>query len=193
MCCVRLLDDTVGARFERFDLAAYERFLAVKPRARQRFREPGPGSSRSVVVIEHLGFPVLVLAGHRPTPVSRSDRGWWRRVGPAGAVLGPERARQLEETVKLWKDNRIDGEWELSEQEVADRFLASRWAQESWAQGWPLDRALRAFLTAGPEDEGLASVWDEGEGGTTDYDRVFDLVLAQPAAERLFPTREAGQ
>ncbi len=70
--------------------------------------------------------------------------------------------------MRLWRDNSIDGEWDLPEEEIARRFLASDWADVAW----PLDRALRAFMTDKGKG-GLSSVWEDGAA----YDRVFDIVL----------------
>jgi len=68
--------------------------------------------------------------------------------------------------MRLWRDNSIDGEWELPEDEIARQFLASGWAEITW----PLDRALRAFMT---DKAGLSSVWED----IAAYDRVFDIVM----------------
>jgi hypothetical protein len=74
--------------------------------------------------------------------------------------------------VKLWKDNRLDGAYELAEQEIADRFLASQFGNPDECP-WPLDRALRAFITE-HEPDGLSSVFENDDPG---YDRVVHLVL----------------
>lgn len=81
--------------------------------------------------------------------------------------------------MKLWKDNRIDQEWELVEEEIADRFLASKWADaEAWP--WPLDRRLRAFMTE--KDDGLSSVWTDEAA----YERVVGIIL--DTADRRSPS-----
>lgn len=44
--------------------------------------------------------------------------------------------------IKLWRDNRIDGEWEISLDDLAAQFAGSRWA----GYEWPLERSVRAPL-----------------------------------------------
>lgn len=70
--------------------------------------------------------------------------------------------------MKLWKDNRRDQEWELSADEIAERFWKSKIARELLEYGMQLDRALRGFIAGD-----LSSVWDESE-----YDEVFQAVFA---------------
>lgn len=45
-------------------------------------------------------------------------------------------------TVPLWKNNRIDQEYQAQLSELAERFEASEWGQ----QAWPLGRSLGVFL-----------------------------------------------
>lgn len=60
----------------------------------------------------------------------------------------------------LYRDNRLDGRWEISAGEVASGFLASRW-RVVFEQGWPLDRALLTYIGS---SEGLGSSFDTDEG-----------------------------
>ncbi len=75
--------------------------------------------------------------------------------------------------MKLWKDNKRSGEYELPEQEIADRFLASKYGD---LDQYPrrLDRALSVFI-ADHEPDGLSSVWEPGDPA---YERVVDIILA---------------
>jgi hypothetical protein len=72
--------------------------------------------------------------------------------------------------MKMWKDNKITGEWELADEEIARRFLASEFGNAS-RYPWPLERALSAFITAG-EPIGLSSVWEDRAA----FDRITDLI-----------------
>ena len=64
-------------------------------------------------------------------------------------------------------------EYELAEQEIADRFLVSKYGD---LDQYPLrlDRALSAFI-ADHEPDGLSSVWEVGDPA---YERVVDLIVA---------------
>lgn len=77
-------------------------------------------------------------------------------------------------SVKLWKDNRIDGEWELCLSEIADRFMASPYNSDDYKLSWPLQRTIRAFITS---SDGLSSVFDEA-----DYERIHEAIRV-----RVFP------
>lgn len=65
--------------------------------------------------------------------------------------------------MKLWKDNRIAGQWELTTDEIAERFLKTESAMKM-LDGWPLRRALLAFICG---HEYLNSSF----GGTTKHDQ----------------------
>lgn len=67
--------------------------------------------------------------------------------------------------MKLYKDNRIDGEYELTTTEIADGFLASEYAD--WHT--PLLRALHVYIGAG-----LNSTTEDHAG----LDRVVDAIIA---------------
>lgn len=79
--------------------------------------------------------------------------------------------------MRLWKGNKIDAEWVMSNDDIAAGFLKSKWAQ-NFELGWPLDRALRAYITDG-EPTGLDSVFEDGD---LDYDVVYELVLGKESS-----------
>jgi len=74
--------------------------------------------------------------------------------------------------MKLWRENRLDQEWELSEDEILARFIKSEHFNY-YQKGWTLDRALRAFITALESEGGLNSVFEEDE-----YNILLDKVDA---------------
>lgn len=79
-----------------------------------------------------------------------------------------EHTTDTEPVMTFWRNNRLDAQFARPIAEVADQFLASRWA----AVEWPLDRALRAFLS--DIDGPVSAVWDS----EADYDRLVDLIAA---------------
>lgn len=79
--------------------------------------------------------------------------------------------------MKLWKDNKVDAEWELPDDEVASRFLASKYANPE-EYPWPLERRLRVFISDN-EPDGLQSVFDWEDPS---YSSVLDIIEARPAA-----------
>jgi hypothetical protein len=79
-------------------------------------------------------------------------------------------ARQGSVDLLLYRSNRRDGAYVRSGAQIAEAFIASRF-YTTFRAGWPLDRALRAFITA-PEPGGLNSTFEE-DG----YPAVFDVVL----------------
>lgn len=81
--------------------------------------------------------------------------------------------------MKLWKNNRLDQEWELPDSEIISRFAASEW---STIEGWTADRQLRAFLTSAQYD-GLSSVFDEDEYAVL-IDQLFDVRRAARARKK---------
>lgn len=80
-------------------------------------------------------------------------------------------ARQASVDLLLYRSNRRDGAYVRSGAQIAEVFVDSRFYR-TFQAGWPLDRALRAFITA-PEPDGLNSTFEE-DG----YPPVFDVVLA---------------
>ena len=74
--------------------------------------------------------------------------------------------------MKLWKNNRTDQEWELSNEEIARRFWADRAAKGAGEVGH-LGKALRCFIVDHEENGGLSSVLDESE-----YDALHEVVFA---------------
>lgn len=80
--------------------------------------------------------------------------------------------------MKLWRNNKIDQEWELSEEEIAKRFLASKFVYYNW----PLDRNLRAFMTTPHHEGGLGSVWEDNDPAFVTVVRlVMELERTKPA------------
>lgn len=69
--------------------------------------------------------------------------------------------------MKLWKNNRLDKEWELSNEEILQKFKQSKFHK---IESWPWDRCLIAFITD-PKD-GLASVFD-----SDDFEKLLDDFL----------------
>lgn len=49
--------------------------------------------------------------------------------------------------MKLWKDNRLDQVWELSNEEVIEKFKQSPQYQ-SFKEGCPLRRAMSSFISS---------------------------------------------
>lgn len=79
--------------------------------------------------------------------------------------------------MKLWKDNKITGEWELPDEEVATRFLASKFGDLD-EYPWPLDRALPVFIGANEADGGLQSVFvTDTPDALASYDNVLGLIV----------------
>ena len=74
--------------------------------------------------------------------------------------------------MRLWRDNKIGGEWNLPEHQVAERFLSSKYGDLD-QYPWRLDRALPAFISD-REPDGLSSVFEMGDPA---YERVVDLIL----------------
>ncbi len=72
--------------------------------------------------------------------------------------------------LRLYRSNRRDGAYVRSGAQIAAAFVDSRFYR-TFQAGWPLDRALRAFITA-PKPDGLNSTFEE-DG----YPAVFDAVL----------------
>ena len=77
--------------------------------------------------------------------------------------------------MKLWKDNLISGEYEMTPAEVAKGFLASKWNDQQWL----LRRALLVYI--GEHDDGLGSAVSTPE---PELDEVEDLVIAAWQAAR---------
>jgi hypothetical protein len=70
----------------------------------------------------------------------------------------------------LYRANQRDGAYVPSGTQIAQGLVASRF-YPTFQAGWPLDRALRAFITA-PKPDGLNSTFEQ-DG----YPAVFDVVL----------------
>jgi hypothetical protein len=70
--------------------------------------------------------------------------------------------------MKLWKNNRIDQEYELENKVIIGQFVGSKYYQNVLL-GMNLDRCLRGFICS---DDGLKSVFEEG-----DYDILLKELL----------------
>ena len=78
--------------------------------------------------------------------------------------------------MKLWRYNRIDGEYELTPEQIARGFW--RW-MNGGTPTKPLYMLVALYLTANESDGGLESTFDQGP----DFDAVCDAVRAAwPAA-----------
>jgi hypothetical protein len=71
--------------------------------------------------------------------------------------------------MKFWKNNRIDAEFDLPVEQLADMFCQSKWAGVPWL----IDRRVCAFLT--DTDGPVSAVWDDQQA----YERLIELVLEQ--------------
>ena len=76
--------------------------------------------------------------------------------------------------MKLWKDNKIDEEFNLSNPQIAEGFLKSKWCRQP--EHWPLERRLLVFIAAPEIDGGLSSVFEPKDG--KDLDDICSRVLA---------------
>lgn len=77
--------------------------------------------------------------------------------------------------MKLWKQNRLDKEHEISNDEIAKRFLESPYAK---ADGRNLGYRLIFFITS---KDGLNSTWewDENKGsinGSSDMIKILEII-----------------
>lgn len=81
--------------------------------------------------------------------------------------------------MKLWRGNRVNQEWELSNEEIAHRFVQAAGDDLKFCSNIP--RSLANFII-GPEDKGcLNSTWeyDEKKGsidGSPDMLEIIDLI-----------------
>lgn len=78
--------------------------------------------------------------------------------------------------MKMWKGNKTDREWELSNEEIAKRFLASEYAENENRRGTDMNLVL--FIA---NKDGLHSTWewDEAKGsitGSPDMLQILDLI-----------------
>lgn len=74
--------------------------------------------------------------------------------------------------MKLWKDNRLDQEHEIPNEDVAAGYLASDYAKVAM----PLERMLNLYI-ANPD--GLSSTWGDPHNAEDrhDFDAVLDLIV----------------
>lgn len=80
--------------------------------------------------------------------------------------------------MKLWKGNKIDGEWELSNKEIVNKFLESRYGTLKYLRCFTIERALVYFISA---KDGLNSGWEyerkKGSiNGSKDMLEMLDLI-----------------
>ena len=64
--------------------------------------------------------------------------------------------------IKLWTDNRSDQLHEIELDHLAQRFVAYD-NQHRYTDSWPLERAVRCFITDDARRGGLQSVFDENQ------------------------------
>jgi hypothetical protein len=77
--------------------------------------------------------------------------------------------------MKLWKNNRLDAEWELDNKEIAKRFLESSYNN---SENYNLVRGLVEFIS---DKDGLSSSWewDKKKGsveGNKDMLEILDII-----------------
>lgn len=77
--------------------------------------------------------------------------------------------------MKLWLDNRLDGEYELTPEQIAAKFAASPFV-DHWREGLRLERCLLAFLSGNEIEGGLHSTFDVREQAE-EWDRVLEVTL----------------
>jgi hypothetical protein len=80
--------------------------------------------------------------------------------------------------MKLWKGNRIDAEYELSNVEIAEKFIASEYFKKKYELYGSTDKALVWFIGA---KDGLNSTWewDEKKGsidGSIDVLEILNII-----------------
>lgn len=63
--------------------------------------------------------------------------------------------------IKLWKDNKLAGQWNIEIDELARRFWQWNADNDRLTDSWPLDRCIRKFITDAEKEFGLQSVFDE--------------------------------
>ncbi|MQA17759.1 MAG: hypothetical protein GEV09_27960 [Pseudonocardiaceae bacterium] len=70
--------------------------------------------------------------------------------------------------MRLWKDNKLSGEFEMPTARVAELFEQSSWC----AMPWPLARSVAAFL-ADP-DGPIGAAWDPDDGS---FEQLLDAII----------------
>lgn len=82
--------------------------------------------------------------------------------------------------MKLWKENKVNQEYELSNKEVAKRFLGSIYGKKPYEFGG-IGMALIWFISQ-PEGLNSSHDWDEKKGsidGSKDILEIIDIVSPQ--------------
>lgn len=75
--------------------------------------------------------------------------------------------------MKLWKENKVDKEWELSNKEIAEKFILSKYSDYQY-----IGNALVDFISS---SDGLNSIWewDKTKGsiqGSKDMLEIIDII-----------------
>ena len=92
--------------------------------------------------------------------------------------------------MKFWQNNRLDGTFEASIEQIVAQFRASTW----WTADLDLDSAVRGFLidANGP----VSAVWDDedrfGRGGCSGAGRGLDRGSQRHASGRRLTARPTG-
>jgi len=82
--------------------------------------------------------------------------------------------------MKLWKENRIDQEYELANEEIAKQFLGSIYGKKPYEFGG-IATALILFISK-PDGLNSSHDWDEKKGsidGSKDILKIIDIVRPQ--------------
>jgi hypothetical protein len=77
--------------------------------------------------------------------------------------------------VKLWVDNRLDNEVEISEQELASMFMESGWPE--LLDHYSLDNVVANFLAA------IHVTWVSEDQSRSEFDSLGDLIWARVQVE----------
>lgn len=72
--------------------------------------------------------------------------------------------------MKLWKNNRVDQEWQLDNAEIIRQFKESKWNKEPYFD-WPFERRFLVFIM-----EDLRSVFDQNEYRSIDWWHLYRTV-----------------
>lgn len=74
---------------------------------------------------------------------------------------------KIKTMIKLWRENRLDQEWQITTQDLAKGFIESEY-HKRYLDGMLLERCIRGYVTA---SDGLNSVFEE-----KDFDEIFKSV-----------------
>ena len=77
--------------------------------------------------------------------------------------------------MKLWKENKLNKEYEMSDEEIYSLFLDSRFYQDYLNDRyWRLDEAIRCFISF---SDGLNSAF---ETNSKDFDELMKFAYSNP-------------